>query len=286
MRIVVVGAQGMLGSDLVARAANKNVLALSSADLDVRDIGAIGSVVEARDVVINCAAYTRVDDAESDEDAAFEVNAIGPANLAVVCEQRGARLITVSTDYVFRGDARTPYLESELRDPRTAYGRTKAAGEERALAAHPTGTTVLRTAWLYGANGPSFPRTMLRLAETNNSVSVVDDQFGQPTWSRDVADRVLELTEREIPSGIYHATNSGEASWYELARAVFQEAGLDEQRVTPTSSSNFVRPAPRPAYSVLGHGRWTAVGLSPMRHWREALRAAFESGVFDPDPRA
>ena len=248
MRIVVVGAQGMLGSDLVARAANKNVLALSSADLDVRDIEAIGSVVEARDVVINCAAYTRVDDAESDEDAAFEVNAIGPANLAVVCEQRGARLITVSTDYVFRGDARTPYLESELRDPRTAYGRTKAAGEERALAAHPTGTTVLRTAWLYGANGPSFPRTMLRLAETNNSVSVVDDQFGQPTWSRDVADRVLELTEREIPSGIYHATNSGEASWYELARAVFQ--GSRPRRTKSHSHFEFQLRASGPAPGV------------------------------------
>jgi dTDP-4-dehydrorhamnose reductase len=186
----------------------------------------------------------------------------------------------VSTDYVFDGHATEPYAEDTPRDPINAYGRTKAAGEELALAAHPDGTYVVRTAWLYGAGGPNFAKTMVKLADSHETVSVVDDQLGQPTWTGDLAARIVELLDADAPAGIYHGTNSGEATWYGFARAVFAQAGLDPERVKPTDSATFVRPAPRPSYSVLGHDAWAKAGLPPMRPWEDALAAATAAGLF------
>lgn len=280
MRFVITGARGMLGTDLVEVLEERPVLALSSKDLDVTNIAAIREVLKAGDVVINCAAYTMVDDAESNEDLAFAINALGVQNLAIVAREVGAKLITVSTDYVFRGDGTAPYDEDETRAAISAYGRTKAAGEELALTAHPSGTFIVRTAWLYGKHGANFPQTMLNLASSKDNWSVVDDQRGQPTWTRDLAEQIVALVDSGAPAGIYHGTNSGEATWFDFAQAVLEESGADPSRITPTDSSSFVRPAPRPAYSVLGHGNWSAVGLSPMRPWREALHAAFQDGVF------
>jgi dTDP-4-dehydrorhamnose reductase len=279
MRVLITGASGMLGRDLQAALAGHEVTALGRGDLDVTDAAAVAAAVRGHDVVVNCAAYTKVDDAEAHESEAYAVNATGPANLAEACAETGARLVTVSTDYVFHGDATEPYAEDLPRDPINAYGRTKAAGEELALAAHPAGTYVIRTAWLYGEHGPNFAQTMLNLAKTKDSWSVVDDQLGQPTWTADLAAQIVALLGADAPAGIYHGTNSGQATWYEFARAVLEESGLDPERITPTDSTAFVRPAPRPSYSVLGHDAWAAAGIAEMRPWREALADAVASGA-------
>lgn len=281
MRYLVTGASGMLGRDLQHALSGRSVTALSRADLDVTDRASVSEAVTGYDVVFNASAYTKVDDAESHEDVAYAVNALGTENLAVAARSAGARLVTVSTDYVFQGNAATPYSEDAPRDPLNAYGRTKAAGEELALAAHPDGTFVVRTAWLYGEHGPNFVKTMLRLADTHPTVTVVDDQRGQPTWTADLATQLVRLADSDAPAGIYHGTAGGETTWFGLARAAFDAAGLDPERVLPVSSADFVRPAPRPAYSVLGHDAWTAAGLEPMRDWQDALVEAFRRKAFD-----
>ena len=225
MRYLVTGASGMLGHDLQQALLGRQVTALSRSELDVTDRGAVFDAVAGHDVVFNAAAYTKVDDAETHEDAAFAVNAVGTENLAIAAHKTGARFVTISTDYVFKGDAATPYPENAPRDPLNAYGRTKAAGEERALTAHPDGTYIVRTAWLYGAHGPNFARTMLRLAASHDTVSVVDDQRGQPTWTADLAGQLVRLVDAYAPAGIYHGTASGETTWFGFAQAVFEQAG-------------------------------------------------------------
>ncbi len=270
----------MLGQDLIAALDGRDVVALTRADLDITDASAVAAALAGVDVVFNCAAYTAVDAAETDEEAAQLVNAVGPATLAEATAASGAKLFQVSTDYVFQGDATTPYPEDEPRDPLNAYGRTKAGGEEAVLRLNPEGGYVVRTAWLYGAGGPNFPATMLRLGRERDTVSVVNDQVGQPTWTADLARQLVLLADSDAPAGVYHGTNSGQASWFDFAQATFQEAGLDPDKVKPTDSSQFVRPAPRPAYSVLGHDAWSRAGLEPMRDWRTALHDAVTSGVF------
>lgn len=280
-RYLIAGARGQLGQDLQRALGGLDVTALGRTDLDVTDRDAVLAAVAGHDAVINASAYTRVDDAETHEDEAYAINAIGTENLAIAAAENGAKLVTVSTDYVFDGFATAPYAEDTPRDPINAYGRTKAAGEELALAAHPDGTYVVRTAWLYGAGGANFARTMVKLAATHETVSVVADQIGQPTWSGDLARRIVALLDADAPAGVYHGTNAGSASWFEFAKAVFSHAGLNPDRVTPTDSSTFVRPAARPAYSVLGHGAWRAAGLEPMRAWEDALADAARHGVLD-----
>jgi dTDP-4-dehydrorhamnose reductase len=187
--------------------------------------------------------------------------------------------VQVSTDYVFDGSATTPYAESTPVGPVSAYGRTKAEGERLAVEANGDRTYIVRTAWLYGEHGPNFAKTMLTLAGKLDTVSVVTDQVGQPTWTLDLANRIVALLDSHAPAGIYHGTASGQGSWMDFAAAVFAGAGLDPARVLPTDSSQFVRPAPRPAYSVLGHDAWAAAGLEPMRDWRLALDEAFSTGA-------
>lgn len=279
VRYLITGASGMLGRDLQDALAGREVTALGRADLDVTDASATRDAVAGHDVVINAAAYTKVDDAESHEDDAYAVNATGAANLAAAAADAGARLVQVSTDYVFDGAATSPYREDGPYAPISAYGRTKAEGERLALAANPDRTFVVRTAWLYGAHGPNFAKTMLKLAESKDTWAVVDDQVGQPTWTGDLAAQIVALLDADAPAGVYHGTNSGQTSWFGFARAVLEEAGLDPERITTTNSSAFVRPAPRPAYSVLGHDAWARAGLEPMRDWREALTAAKQAGV-------
>ncbi|MFF0780105.1 dTDP-4-dehydrorhamnose reductase [Streptomyces sp. NPDC003720] len=278
MRWLVTGASGMLGQDTVRelRERGEDVTGLDRTALDIAEPGSVRQAFDDHrpDVVVNCAAYTAVDDAETDEARALRVNGEGPRLLARACAAHGARLVHVSTDYVFSGEARdTPYPEDHTPAPRTAYGRTKLAGERAVLAEHPGGAVVLRTAWLYGAHGRNFVRTMLELEARRDTLDVVDDQRGQPTWSADVAALVADLGAGDA-RGLLHATNSGEATWFELAREVFRLAGADPERVRPTDSRSFPRPAPRPAYSVLGHARWRETGLEPPRDWRSALYEA------------
>lgn len=278
-RWLVTGAHGMLGRDLAAALEGREVTLLGRADLDVTDRDAVAAAVRGHDVVVNAAAYTAVDAAETDEERALAVNGTAVGHLAEAAAASGARLVQVSTDYVFDGSATEPYAEDAPLAPVSAYGRTKAEGERLALAAHPDGTYVVRTAWLYGQHGPNFATTMLKLAAQRETVSVVDDQVGQPTWTGDLARQIVALVDADAPAGIYHGTASGRASWFDFARAVFRTAGLDPERVQPTDSSSFVRPAPRPAFSVLGHDAWSRAGLAPMRAWDEALAEAARQGV-------
>jgi dTDP-4-dehydrorhamnose reductase len=285
LRALVVGAGGQLGSDLLA-VLGPAARGLARDDLDVTDGAAVRAAVgdwalAVRDgsgplAVFNAAAWTDVDGAESAEDAAYAANATAPAHLALAAEAAGARLVHVSTDYVFAGDATQPYETDAPTDPRSAYGRTKLAGEQAVLASSP-GSYVVRTAWVYGATGRNFVKTMARLERERETVSVVDDQRGSPTWSRDLATGLVELARSGAPGGVYHCTNAGEATWYEFARAVFAELGADPERVRPCTTADFPRPAPRPAYSVLSDRAWRAAGLAPLRDWRAALGAAFEA---------
>lgn len=284
MKYLITGAAGMLGQDLQLALAGRDVTALTRVDLDITDLAAVRAAVASHDVVINASAFTKVDDAEEHEDEAFAVNATGAGNLAIAVSENHGRLVQISTDYVFDGSATAPYDEATPHSPISAYGRTKAEGERLALRLNPNGTYVVRTAWLYGAGGPNFAKTILKAAASNETVSVVTDQLGQPTWTGDVARQIVELLDAEAPPGIYHATNAGQASWFDFTREIFRVVGLDPNRVLPTTSTQFVRPAPRPDYSVLGHDAWTRIGVSPMRNWRAALSAAHSAGVLGGAP--
>ncbi|MER5511710.1 dTDP-4-dehydrorhamnose reductase [Streptomyces sp. NPDC002766] len=280
---LITGAGGMLGKDLMARLAadREQVVGLARGDLDITDPDAVHEAVAKHrpDVIVNCAAWTAVDDAEAQEAEALRINGHGPRNLAAACAETGARLLQVSTDYVFAGDADSPYAEDAPTAPRSAYGRTKLAGEQAVLAALPDSGYVVRTAWLYGAGGGNFVRTMIKLESVKDTLDVVDDQRGQPTWTVDLADRLVRLGRSALhgvaPAGIYHGTSSGEATWFALAREIFGLLGADTERVRPTTSAAYPRPAPRPSYSVLGHDRWAVAGVEPIRGWREALHEAF-----------
>jgi len=278
-RTLITGAGGMLGRDLVDAFAGGPVTAAGRDDLDITDADAVHRAVRGCDLVVNAAAYTAVDAAEEHEEEAYRVNALGAENLAIATRENGARLVQLSTDYVFDGRAAGPYPEDAPVNPVSAYGRTKAAGERLARAAHPEGTLIVRTAWLYGAHGRNFAHTMLRLAATRATVEVVDDQHGQPTWTADLAGQIVRLVDTGTAAGVFHATSSGETTWCGFAKAVFAEAGLDPDRVLPTDSTAFPRPAARPANSVLGHDAWGRIGLEPIRDWHEALEAAATRGV-------
>lgn len=291
LALLVTGAKGQLGSEIVARARRADDIpfarGIDIADVDLTDPFGVRDTVEDwarvvrsdspahRLVVVNPAAYTAVDNAEQDEETAYAVNAAAPAVLATSCAAAGARLVQLSTDYVFPGDATEPYDVADPTGPRSAYGRTKLAGEQAVREILPEASYVVRTAWLYGAGGPNFVRTMAALERTKDTVSVVADQVGSPTWAGHLAAGLLELCRSEAPAGVYHGTSSGSVSWYGFTQAIFAELGADPTRVLPTASSTFVRPAERPAYSVLSGRAWCAAGLPPLPGWREALAEAF-----------
>ncbi|WP_447009450.1 dTDP-4-dehydrorhamnose reductase [Saccharothrix hoggarensis] len=288
LALLVPGGRGQLGRDVVAAAPEDGLVdAPSSAELDLTDPSAVSDAVAAfaatardagfRPVVVNAAAYTAVDAAETDRDRAFAVNALGPEHLATACRAHDVPLLHVSTDYVFPGDATRPYEPSDPTGPRSAYGRTKLAGEERVLSTWDR-SWVVRTSWVYGEHGANFVKTMAHLATTRETLSVVDDQVGSPTWSLDLARGLLSLaalvSSGGTPARVLHATGAGETTWCGFARAIFAELGLDPERVRPCATADFPRPAPRPAYSVLSGKAWADAGLPPLRHWREALTAA------------
>lgn len=270
MRWLVTGSGGMLGHDLVGvlLARGQDVRACTRSELDVTDPGAVAEAVAGCDVVVNCAAWTAVDDAESAEAAAFAVNAVGAATVARAAAATGARVVHVSTDYVFDGEASTPYREDAPVAPRSAYGRTKAAGEWAVRAEAPD-HLIVRTAWLYGAHGRSFPTTIARLARERGQIDVVADQHGQPTWTHDVADLVARLVDAGAPAGTYHGSAAGSTTWHEFAQRVVASAGMDPDGVRAITSDRFVRPAPRPSYSVLGHDALARVEVAPIGPWDE-----------------
>ena len=265
----------MLGQDLVVRVQEDghDVVAVDRPEIDITDPASVAQVVRDVDVVVNVAAFTAVDKAEEEEAAAFTVNATGPQILARQCAQIGARLLHISTDYVFGGESDSPYEEEGLLEPKGAYGRTKAAGEW-AVRVNTSDYLIIRTAWLYGLHGNSFPATMARLAESHPTIDVVTDEVGQPTWTVDLADLIVRLVDAKAPSGTYHGTSSGQTNWNGFAKAVIASIGKDPAMIKETTAAAFKRPAPRPHYSVLSHGALERIGVAPIGDWNERWNTA------------
>ncbi|SER83337.1 dTDP-4-dehydrorhamnose reductase [Actinokineospora terrae] len=282
--LLVPGGTGQLGRELAALTTDGvEVIAPGSTELDITSAGSVIEAVSAlagkRAVVVNAAAYTAVDKAETDQSRAFAINADGPRVLAAVCSSRGVPLIHVSTDYVFPGDATEPYEVDSPPGPRSIYGLTKLAGEDAVLGSG-ADAWVVRTSWVYGAWGKNFVKTMARLESSRDTLSVVDDQVGSPTWTFDLARGLVELATR-ISGGsgptsrVLHATAANSVTWAGFARAIFEELGADPSRVKSCGTEDYPLPARRPAYSVLSSTAWAEAGLTPLRDWREALREAF-----------
>ncbi len=282
MRLVVLGARGMLGQALAWRLADSphEALLWGRQELNITFPGPGAAprfkpLREAKpDAVINCAAMTDVDGAETHLAEAIEANARAPSALAAACQEIGAHLVHVSTDYVFDGTKTGPYLETDPTAPLNAYGRSKCEGEQGVLKHLPT-AAIVRTAWLYGRGGRNFVDTILKKAAEGASLRVVDDQRGSPTWTHDLAGALLAVAQKR-PSGILHVTNSGHCTWFDLARAIVEEAQAlgripAQVPVTPVASAEFPRPAKRPANSVLDNSRFIALTGKPLRPWREAL---------------
>jgi dTDP-4-dehydrorhamnose reductase len=278
MTWLVTGGSGQLGIAVSKELKSRGFIfkALGSKDLDISAEHSIANFFAQSNpsVIINCAAWTDVDGAESNETAASKVNAEGAHNLAVAVAKNGTRLIHISTDYVFSGESQKPLETKDPIDPQTAYGRTKAEGEKKVLEANPDNSYVVRTAWLYSPWGKNFAKTMVGLAlKGDGEVRVVNDQIGQPTSALDLAKQIVDLGVGDAPAGIYHGTNSGQVSWYEFAQEIFSLVGADSSRVVPVSSNEYPRPAKRPAYSVLSQRDWSKTSISPMRDWKIALVA-------------
>lgn len=277
MKVVVTGAAGQLGKDVLLELEKKNHQAFG-ADRQQLDItieeDVLAYITEVKpDVILHCAAYTNVDAAEENEEAAYAVNAAGTENLAKAAKQIGAKMLYVSTDYVFDGSANEPYEVDEPTKPLGAYGRTKLAGEQL-LQKHLDAFFIVRTAWVFGIHGNNFVKTMIRLGGERGEIGVVHDQVGSPTYTVDLAQFMVELMETD-KYGVYHATNSGICSWYEFAVEIFKQAEMDV-KVNPLTTDQFPRPAARPKYSVLSKKRIEQEGLKPLRDWKEALAAYLE----------
>ena len=273
MRFAITGAAGMLGQDVVAaaKAAGHDVLVFPRAELDIVDSAAAAQALGAAcpDVVVNCAAWTNVDGAEDDEPSALAVNGAGAGNVARAITAVGGWTVHVSSDYVFDGSKRDPYLESDPVAPLSAYGRTKLAGERAVAEAAPDRHTIVRSSWLFGAGGPCFPATILRLAAGRDELQVVDDQVGCPTFTGHLALALVDLATRESPAlGIVHVAGGGTCSWYEFAREIVKRSGSSCE-VKPCTTADMPRPASRPAYSVLRSERGDEAPVLP--EWREGL---------------
>lgn len=272
MKIVITGARGQLGTELINQLNNIEGMDVIPTDRDELNIIDINSVNEfllnnKPEVVINCAAHTAVDLCETDVENAYKINSIGPRNLAIVCEKIGAKLVQVSTDYVFDGNGNRPYREDDLTCPNSIYGTSKLMGESF-VKDFCSKYFIVRTAWLYG-EGNNFVRTMVKLAETNKELNVVNDQFGSPTSTVDLAKAIINLISTEH-YGIYHGTCEGQCSWYDFAKKIFEIKNIDI-KVNPVTSEEFKRPAPRPAYSVLDNFMFKLVGLNSFKNWEDSL---------------
>lgn len=279
MKWLITGWSGQLGLALQAELGARGIdfVSVDSEKLDITDQSKVNDLITSikPSVIINAAAWTDVDRAETNESGAYAVNALGPQNLAIAAEEVGSKLVQVSTDYVFSGEATTPWNEDADHNPQSVYGSTKSDGEKLVLDAYPSGSYVIRTAWLYSAERKNFAQTITKLALSGNGeVRVVNDQMGQPTFTVDLAKQIVDLVLSGASVGIYHGTNSGQATWFEFAQEIFKLAGADVGRVVPVSSSEYSRPAKRPSYSVLGHDAWAKTSVEPMRDWRIALAEA------------
>lgn len=271
MKILITGAYGMLGSDLQETLKNHELIITGSKDLDITSKDKVIQFIKEKkpEIVINAAAYTAVDNCESNYDYAYEVNALGPKNLAIACNINNIPLIHISTDYVFDGNKKTPLNEEDKLGPKTIYGKTKLEGE-KFIQKNTKKFFILRTAWLYGIHGKNFVQTMLNLSKKNDEIKVVNDQIGCPTYSKDLCKAISELLKSD-KYGIYHVTNKGKVSWYVFAQKIFELSNIDI-KVKPCSTEEFPRPAHRPHYSVLNNQKWINNGFTPLRNYDEALK--------------
>src|SRR5580692_4338831 len=270
MKVTILGSTGLLGKALLGAWRGDEVHGLGSGDLDIRDAQKVRDVVKAArpQWIVLAAAYTNVDGCESNQDLAFSVNRDGAVNVANAAKEAGARLLFLSSDYVFDGRKMSPYETNDARNPQSVYGRSKAEAELRLLDVMPE-CCISRTSWLFGAGGKCFPDTILKLAATRSTLDVVNDQRGSPTYTVDLAHAIVQLCCRNAV-GIVHMTNRGDCTWFEFARLLVQEAGL-KMEVRPVSSKQFARPAPRPAYSVLSPKSLDQFGIE-MPAWQDASR--------------
>jgi dTDP-4-dehydrorhamnose reductase len=279
MKWLITGASGQLGVALQEELTERGIdfVGVTSSEMDITKPLIVNQIVDLikPSIIINTAAWTDVDGAESNESAAYSVNALGPQNLAIATRKVGALLVQISTDYVFSGDGSSPWSENASHNPQSVYGSTKSEGENFVLMTLPSNSYVVRTAWLYSSIGKNFAKTMTSLAlNQKGEVRVVNDQIGQPTVAADLAKQIVELVLSDAPLGIYHATNSGQATWFEFAQEIFSFVGADISRIIPVSTSDFPRLAKRPPYSVLGHDAWAGTSVPPIRNWKIALAEA------------
>jgi dTDP-4-dehydrorhamnose reductase len=274
MKVAVLGASGLLGKALVREWQNDEVVGFSSADIDIRDAGRVGDLISKirSDWVVLAAAYTDVDGCETNPELAFAVNRKGAVNVARAAQASDSRLLFLSSDYVFDGTERSPYETNAPRSPLGVYGQSKAQAEVRLLDIMPD-CCILRTSWLFGVDGKCFPDTIVQLAESRPQLDVVDDQRGSPTYTVDLARAIAQLC-RKNASGVVHATNSGDCTWFEFAREIVARASRSVE-IRPTTSARMARPAPRPAYSVLSPSSLTKFGIS-MPAWPNALQRYLE----------
>ena len=285
MSWLITGGSGQLGIAVSQELAERRILfdAWGSHDLDVTQGPIVREVIAklSPKVIINCAAWTDVDGAESNELKAHRVNSDGAENIAIAANFCGAKMIQISTDYVFSGEGRTPWQVANGINPQSAYGRSKAEGESRVQAALSENSYIVRTAWLYSPWGKNFAKTITQLAITGDTqVKVVNDQIGQPTSALDLAKQLVDLGLSSSPAGIYHGTNGGAATWFEFAQEIFDLAGADIKRIMPISSSDYQRSAKRPTYSILSHDAWARTSIEPLRDWRIALADAMPAIIF------
>ena len=275
LKVLITRARGQLGCDLeddFLRIEGCQVISFGREEMDVTQSTEVQELIATNipDVVIHLAANTNVDGCELEPDSAYRVNALGSRNIAVASEKVGAKLVYVSTDYVFDGTSQRPYTEFDTTNPISIYGKSKLAGE-RYVTGFSSKYFIVRTSWLYGEHGNNFVKTMLRLAQEKNELNVVDDQVGSPTYTKDLARFITDLARTDL-YGTYHATNTGSCSWFHFAKTIFQMAGLRHMKVRTISTSELNRPAPRPAYSVLDHYCIRMEGLPDLRPWEEALQ--------------
>ncbi len=270
MRVTIFGASGLLGKALMREWSGDDLVGLNSRDVDIRDAGKVRAVVDKTrpEWIVLAAAYTDVDGCESHPDLAFSVNRDGAVTVAEAAKQVGAKLVFLSSDYVFDGKKTSPYESEDARNPQSVYGRSKAEAEVRLLEVLP-GCCIARTSWLFGVGGKCFPDTILKLAASRAALDVVNDQRGCPTYSVDLSRAIVELC-RKSANGIVHVTNAGDCSWFEFAGEIVKGAGLTTE-VRPVSSRQMARPAPRPVYSVLSASSLQRWGIA-MPTWQDALR--------------
>jgi dTDP-4-dehydrorhamnose reductase len=277
MKLLVLGKTGQVGSDLIELVKEQNIdfVALDRNELDLTQTDSIKQKIldYEFDYLINCAAYTQVDLAESEVELASKINALAVAEMAAACKEKNSTLVHISTDYVFAGDGAQPYKESDKPDPQSVYGSSKLQGEQFALAINPK-TWILRTAWVYGEAGSNFPKTIAKHLLAGKELEVVDDQIGAPTWSKNIAEAILNLIQTEPEYGIFNCTNSGETSWFEFAQEIAKSLNIDQAKVRPSKSSSLNRPAKRPNYSVLSSEKWIKAGLNPLPNWLTSWQTA------------